>query len=252
MHELVPSVQPLAGSRVLLAEDDPHLRRLIALHLHRDGHDVVEARDGNEAGALIELSASAGEPFSAIVMDVRMPGRGGLAILHALADTDSSIPVVLITAFGDEEVHRRAAELGAKAVLDKPFAMEVLRRLVTDTISPEQARELSRQRSWANDRVLVDRYLDLVNRALAEQSQRRRASSTGVRVDGPVEVRVVEPGPGGTNSFVLEWQSFGGYQISPRCTEPAAISYEVTRAHLEAAIAMPWQYLAHPEQLILV
>jgi DNA-binding response OmpR family regulator len=124
--------------RVLLAEDDLELRRLIARALRRDGYQVVEAPDGTE---LLELVADTiiGEkparPYDLILTDIRMPGWSGMEILHGLYGRGYHTPVVLITAFGDEETHRLAQKLGAVCVLDKPFELDDLRMVVLNTIN---------------------------------------------------------------------------------------------------------------------
>ena len=64
--------------------------------------------------------------FKAIVSDICMPGLTGLDLLAALRCTRFEIPVILITAFGDEEVRAEARSLGATAVLDKPFNLDEL------------------------------------------------------------------------------------------------------------------------------
>ena len=128
-------------ARLLLAEDDFELRELLACVLRADGHEVVEARDGNELWALLS-GESAGEspaPFSLVVSDVRMPGLSAFDVLlrlqHALCET----PVILITAFGDQTTHLRARSLGASRVIDKPFDCDELRDAVHATLH-QQAR----------------------------------------------------------------------------------------------------------------
>jgi DNA-binding response OmpR family regulator len=120
-------------ARVFLAEDDPELRHLIAVALRKDGHFVLEARDG--PGLLLELGhAYWGDLPDAtptvIISDLRMPGSDGLTILKGLRHHPWAPPFILITAFGDPNVHGTAAELGARAVFDKPFDLDELRAAV--------------------------------------------------------------------------------------------------------------------------
>jgi len=113
---------PHAGGepyRVLLAEDDPEMRGLLAHALHHDGYMVDECRDGHHLVARL-VSADPGY-FDIIVTDIRMPGLNGLDFLEQLRRCANVPPAVLITAFGDEETHNRAHRLGAAAILDKPF-----------------------------------------------------------------------------------------------------------------------------------
>lgn len=126
--------------RVAVAEDNVEMRRLIAATLRGDGYDVVEAGDGPELISRLEsLGGEQGPPRTAvelIVSDLRMPGLSGLDVLGAIRDGNWRTPFILITAFGDEETHREAHDLGARAVLDKPFDLERLRTLVHESVPP--------------------------------------------------------------------------------------------------------------------
>lgn len=123
-----------ARRRVLLVEDDPEMRELMALTLRADGYEVREAADGAEALRVLGTSAAEGpERIDLVVSDVRMPGCSGLEMLQRLRGAPSEIPVVLVTAFGDRETHARARRLGA-ALLDKPFDMDDLRALVFEAL----------------------------------------------------------------------------------------------------------------------
>jgi len=136
-------------ARVLLAEDDTELRTLLATCLRQDGYCVVEAKDGDEL--LQEIGDGLLAAYSVrpdlIVSDIRMPGRSGIDVLAGLRDAAWETPVVLVTAFGDEETHARAKALGATAILDKPFDVDDLRTVVLLHLSrswrrygPESAR----------------------------------------------------------------------------------------------------------------
>src|SRR3954468_9054175 len=84
-------------ARLLLAEDDFELRELLACVLRADGHEVVEACDGNELWALLS-GESAGEcptPFALVVSDVRMPGLSAFDVLVRLQRALSATPVIL-------------------------------------------------------------------------------------------------------------------------------------------------------------
>ena len=117
--------------RVLLAEDDTELRRLLVSTLLREHCEVIEARNGLQ---LWEQLQRARQPEHAvldlIISDVRMPGRSGLEVLRLLRRTDAHTPVILITGFGDRDTHAEAHQLGALAVFNKPFDLDDLRSLV--------------------------------------------------------------------------------------------------------------------------
>jgi DNA-binding response OmpR family regulator len=139
---MTPNPTPQVSSagdpaRVLVAEDDFELRRMIVWALRKDGYEVVEATDGTELLELVAeayLSDELGCSYDLIVTDIRMPGWSGMQVLHGLHGQEHATPVVLITAFGDEETHRLAHRLGAVCVLDKPFEMDDLRMIVLNTV----------------------------------------------------------------------------------------------------------------------
>ena len=122
-----------APTRVLLAEDDDEMRRMLAEVLRRDGYLVTEARDGLELTDRICRSlfdVEADDAPDILVSDIRMPGRSGLDVLSLLRGADAGIPIILITGFGDDETCRRAERLGADALLDKPLDLDELRATV--------------------------------------------------------------------------------------------------------------------------
>jgi len=126
--------------RIAIAEDNVEMRRLIAATLRGDGYEVVEAGDGTELIARIESLSGRDGParktVELIVSDLCMPGLSGMDVLGAIRDGNWQTPFILITAFGDEETHREAFDLGAAAVLDKPFDLDRLRALVHESVPP--------------------------------------------------------------------------------------------------------------------
>lgn len=109
--------------RVLLAEDDPAMRRLVTQHLRREGFEVVAYPDGEAALAALPTSGA-----SLIISDIQMPNLDGLAFLRALREQSDllHIPVMMLTAVGDEAHIVRAFELGADDYLTKPASMREL------------------------------------------------------------------------------------------------------------------------------
>jgi len=134
-HEPEGAGFPVARSRLLVAEDDPAFRYLVASALRADGHDVVEVSNGVDlldalGGSLIPGWGA--DVFDLVLSDVRMPGWTGLDALASLGYGQTLPPVVFITAFGDEELHRRALLVGAVAVFDKPIDIDDLRLFVRE------------------------------------------------------------------------------------------------------------------------
>jgi len=114
--------------RILVAEDDPEMRRLLVWNLRKTGFETVECSDGWELLDHLGNPVLSGEPddFDLIVSDIRMPGVSGIEVLEGIYETEWFVPMILITAFGSEEVHRQAEELGAAGIFDKPFDLDKL------------------------------------------------------------------------------------------------------------------------------
>ncbi|HSF19723.1 MAG TPA: response regulator [Vicinamibacteria bacterium] len=123
------------GRRILLAEDDSELRAVIGYCLGLDGHEVVAMANGVKLTSWLSVSPHA----DVIISDVRMPGPSGLEVLARFRLTDSSTPFVLMTAFGSVNFHHDAQQLGATALIDKPFEMDDLRALIRGLVPPDDA-----------------------------------------------------------------------------------------------------------------
>jgi diguanylate cyclase (GGDEF)-like protein len=113
--------------RILLAEDDPNIVKLVTRHLAREGFDVLHFPDGASA-----LAAAPGSGAVAVLADIEMPILDGLGLLKGLRQRPElrHVPVMMLTAMGDESYIVRAFELGADDYVLKPFSMrEVVVRL---------------------------------------------------------------------------------------------------------------------------
>ena len=116
--------------RILVIEDDAEMRSVLKDFLEEDGFSIEVADDGSEA-----FGKLAGKTFDLIISDIRMPGFSGLDILPGLKKIQPGISVVLITAFGSDEVRRRAPERGADAYLEKPVHFGELGELIEKMLS---------------------------------------------------------------------------------------------------------------------
>ncbi len=111
--------------RVLLIDDDARLAELLEGYLTPQGVTLVHA-GGGQAG----LAALAGGGFDAVFLDVMMPGMDGLTVLRKLREAGHRIPVLMLTARGDEADRVVGLELGADDYIAKPFSpRELLARL---------------------------------------------------------------------------------------------------------------------------
>jgi type IV pilus assembly protein PilB len=111
------------GACVLLVDDEDALRRVMRDLLARDGYDVVEARTGAEALDQVDRHAP-----DIIVLDLNLPGMDGYSVLSELRSRPATqrIPVIVLTAKGDEDNEVRVFELGADDFLSKPFRAKAL------------------------------------------------------------------------------------------------------------------------------
>ncbi len=106
------------------------MRRLVIEALQKDGYQVAGIADGGQLlNRINDHKRREPEVIDLIVTDMRMPVVNGLEIVQRLRDAHSTIPIVVITAFGDEKTRTRAEQLDA-VLLDKPFRVEVLRTIV--------------------------------------------------------------------------------------------------------------------------
>jgi DNA-binding response OmpR family regulator len=110
------------GRRILVAEDDPAMRDLLAQVLLERGYQVATASSGSELRCLLSES----EPrFDLIVTDVNMPGSSALDEIEQLRQKGDNTPVVIVTAFPEDEIRRRARGLEVR-LLEKPFELDTL------------------------------------------------------------------------------------------------------------------------------
>ncbi|MGH2902681.1 MAG: response regulator transcription factor [Solirubrobacteraceae bacterium] len=110
--------QPDARPRVLLVEDEPGIVDFVGRGLEAEGFVVEAALDGIE-GERLALRGS----FDAIVLDLMLPGRGGLEILASVREAKPSVPVIVLTARGEIEDRIVGLDAGAVDYLVKPFSL---------------------------------------------------------------------------------------------------------------------------------
>jgi CheY-like chemotaxis protein len=116
---------------VFLAEDDYEMRQLLAEALEEDGYRVMEAGSGLKVFDKLRHARNVEETPDLIVSDIRMPGLTGLKLLRIIRDWGWSVPVILITAFGDPDTQAEAVQGGVTAFFSKPFEVDDLRTAVS-------------------------------------------------------------------------------------------------------------------------
>jgi two-component system response regulator AtoC len=117
-----------ASARILVADDEPNLRRVLVAILRREGYDVVQAADG--ADAIDAL----GQPVDVIITDLKMPRVDGMEVLRHASTHHPAVPVIMITAFGTVDNAVAAVKAGAFDYIEKPFEQEQIRIIVNKAV----------------------------------------------------------------------------------------------------------------------
>jgi two-component system, NtrC family, response regulator AtoC len=117
-------------ARILVADDEPNLRRVLTAMLRRDGHDILQATDGAEA---IERLGG-GTEIDVVITDLRMPAVDGMDVLRHATRTAPHVPVIMITAYGSVGQAVEAIKAGAFDYIEKPFEQEQIRAIVDKAV----------------------------------------------------------------------------------------------------------------------
>jgi DNA-binding response OmpR family regulator len=109
---------------VLVADDEPHIGRIIKMKLEQGPFRVTLAYDGREA---LDALAANGD-LALVLLDLMMPAMSGLDVLRTMRSDArwQKLPCIILTAAGQEQQHRLAMELGASDFLTKPFSPKKL------------------------------------------------------------------------------------------------------------------------------
>jgi DNA-binding NtrC family response regulator len=122
--------------RILIIDDDQHMRRACSRALSKAGWEVTCAESGDEG---LRAIRNATESIDAILLDQLMPGMSGMDVLVAVRAMNPAIPVVIMTGSATEESSAELREKGAFACLPKPFTPEQLRQLIHQATKSESA-----------------------------------------------------------------------------------------------------------------
>src|SRR6476469_55729 len=119
--------------RILVVDDEPHLRRMMRLPLESAGYEVEEAADGEAALTLF----GDGHRFDATLLDQRMPGMDGLETLRRMKLQRADAVVIMVTAYATIELAVDAMKLGATDFVRKPMTPEILRNAVAAALAKQ-------------------------------------------------------------------------------------------------------------------
>ncbi|PRP91173.1 Alkaline phosphatase synthesis transcriptional regulatory protein SphR [Enhygromyxa salina] len=125
-------------ARVLVAESDARSRKRLTAALQLRGYEVVQQRSGKTLLSFLgrNLARHRRPPIDVMVLDGRLPGADGVAVLAALRRIGWEVPVIMLMGAEDETLHTRAREMGAAAVVDRPVDADTVARYVADIEPP--------------------------------------------------------------------------------------------------------------------
>lgn len=118
--------------RVLVVDDEADIRTVVGLNLRLAGMDFGEAKDGDEALAMLKSGG-----WDACLLDLMMPGTDGYGVLRALRSTGllEEVTIIVLTAKGSPAAALSALELGAHAYLIKPFSAPAISQTIQELIA---------------------------------------------------------------------------------------------------------------------
>jgi two-component system, OmpR family, response regulator ResD len=148
---------------VLVVDDEPIVRDVVVRYLAEEGYRTLEAGDGETARALLEQE----EP-SLVVLDLMLPGTDGLALCRWIRGR-SQLPVIMVTALGEEADRLTGLELGADDYLTKPFSPRELVARIKAVLRRSSAREAKAERIVVDDLVIDSARREVTRRGLALQ-----------------------------------------------------------------------------------
>jgi DNA-binding response OmpR family regulator len=138
-------------AKILVIDDEPNIREVVGLYLRRDGHDVVSAADGEVALEVFRES----EP-DLVVLDLMLPKISGLEVCRRMRE-DRRVPLIMLTARGEEEERIVGLSLGADDYVVKPFSpRELAARVAAVLRRVEESSEPGDQQVLSFDELRID------------------------------------------------------------------------------------------------
>ncbi len=152
----------MSKQRVLVVDDEPKMQRVLEIMLHKMGHEVLLAGDGQAALALAQRVA-----VDLVMTDLRMPSMDGIALLTALRTHGVNVPVILLTAYGTVESAVAAMKQGAYDYILRPFDVEAVEVVVTRALAQER---VQRENQFLREEVEKG-WGEFIGRSAAMQQQ---------------------------------------------------------------------------------
>jgi len=139
------------ATKILIVDDEPRYLRLLEANLLPDGYEVSAASDGLQA-----VEAFSANPVDLILMDVMMPNLDGFAACQRIRQF-SNVPIIILTAKGEEQDRVRGLDMGADDYLVKPFsATELLARVRAVLRRSQVSKDVHQSRFFEHDNLRID------------------------------------------------------------------------------------------------
>ncbi len=164
------------AAKVLIIDDEPGILGSVSDVLNDEGYETLSVADGGEGLRIFER-----EKPDVVFLDIWLPGRDGLELLHALRDIDSSTPVVMISGHGTVSTAVKAIKMGAYDYLEKPLSYNRVMEAVEGALQhrekrPEGPTESSRDRLEIENEIVPPPLLSLVKNGRKHQKTIRRST----------------------------------------------------------------------------
>jgi len=137
-------------TRILVVDDEPRYLRLLEANLLTDGYEVFTATDGEEA-----VDAFSANPVELILLDVMLPHMDGFATCQRIRQF-SNVPIIMLTAKGEEQDRVRGLDVGADDYLVKPFSVMELLARVRAVLRRAQVTETGQDRFFTHENLRID------------------------------------------------------------------------------------------------
>ena len=115
--------------KILFVDDDPNMQKMVELFIRKSKHQLSCAKNGRSALKILENNK-----FDLIITDIQMPELDGLALIDEIKKLNIEVPIVIVSAFGQESMSQKAITKGAFKIVHKPFESRQLLEVIEQFI----------------------------------------------------------------------------------------------------------------------